>query len=31
MPALIPNLEYRLPEVFDFVRALARQIDAGEL
>jgi hypothetical protein len=31
MPAPIPNLEDRLPEVFDFVRALARQIDAGEL
>jgi hypothetical protein len=31
MPALIPNLEDRLPELFAFVRALGRQIDAGEL
>jgi hypothetical protein len=31
MPAPIPNLEDRLPEVFDFVRTLGRQIDAGEL
>ena len=31
MPDPIPNLEERLPEVFDFARTLARQIDAGEL
>jgi hypothetical protein len=31
MPAPIPNLEERLPEVFDFARTLARQIDAGDL
>ena len=31
MTAPIPNLEDRLPELFDFARTLARQIDAGEL
>jgi len=31
MQALIPILEDRLPDLFDFVRTLARQIDAGEL
>jgi hypothetical protein len=31
MQATIPYLEDRLPDLFDFVRTLARQIDAGEL
>ncbi len=31
MPAPIPSLEDYLPELFDFVRTLARRIDAGEL
>jgi hypothetical protein len=31
MTAPIPNLEARLPEVFDFARTMARQIDVGQL
>ena len=31
MQAPLPYLEDRLPDLFDFVRTLARQVDAGEL